>query len=618
MFRYIALIWNPKNLAASETVDLLSRRIADVVSTLRECFRNDGLIVMCSDAEGSGLKPYHLENVSGVLLGRPFRRNSDINDDCAAKECTFDSAACDRLIASKGHSLITDYWGEYVAFLIDKSDAVKRIIKDPTGNLPCFQCSWRNVDIVFSCLSDCIDLRLLPFTINWSYVESNVGSGGYDASLKSLNEVTEVHRGECLEITSERRSTIKLYWHPTLFAEPERAIESVSSAVQALRATVRSATRTLAQSHERVLMRLSGGLDSSIISGCLRDIAPRPAVGSYTYFAPRGRSDERRWARLAAEYAGSEHLELAMDPLNVRLDSLTGARPSVSPTSAFSQLKLGEMEREIAATHSYTAVFSGDGGDSVLGGVCIPSAVDDFIRLRGLSTGIFKLAAQVALRTDTLAWHVLCNAARRRMFGSSMRDYREKLLRGTALAADTTRGRRLNCDTFPHPWFKDHSEVPWHIINRLGNLIGPPDFYDPFVPPATSSPFVASPLYSQPVVELCLRIPVFVHFFAGRERGLARAAFRHEVPAQILRRQWKDRAPGVFEELVFRNRKFLRDMLLGGALCSHKLLDAGAIESVLSDDINTKPFFVNELMKHLILEIWVRHFVASPIQKLAA
>lgn len=113
-------------------------------------------------------------------------------------------------------------------------------------------------------------------------------------------------------------------------------------------------------------------------------------------------------------------------------------------------------------------------------------------------------------------------------------------------------------------------------------------------------------------------LTVFAHFFEGRERGLARTAFGHEVPAPILQRQWKDRAPGVFEELVFRNRKFLREMLPGGALCSHKLLDAGAIESVLSDDFNTKPFFVNELMKHLILEIWVRHFVASPIQKLVA
>jgi asparagine synthase (glutamine-hydrolysing) len=618
LFRYIALIWNPKNPAASEIVCLLSRRISDVVSTLRESFRSDGLTVMCSDVEANSLKPYHLENVSGVVLGRLFRRNSDINDDRAAEECAFNSADSDRLIASKGRSLITDYWGEYVAFLIDKSDAVKRIIKDPTGSLPCFYCSWRNVDIAFSCLSDCIDLGLLPFTINWSYVASNVGSGGYDASLKSLNEVTEVHRGECLEITSEGRSAVKLYWNPTSFAEPGCAMESVSSAVQALRASVRSATRALAQSHEKILMRLSGGLDSSIISGCLRDIAPRPVVTSYTYFAPHGRSDERRWARLAADYAGSEHLELEMNPSNVRLDSLIGARPSVSPTSAFSQLKLGEMEREIAATHSYTAVFSGDGGDSVLGGVCIPSAVDDFIRLRGLSRGIFKLAAQVALRTNTLAWHVLCNAARRRMFGSDMRDYREKLLRGTALAADNTRGLRLNCDAFPHPWFEEHTEVPWHIINRLGNLIAPPDFYNPFVPPAAPSPFVASPLYSQPVVELSLRIPVFAHFFEGRERGLARTAFGHEVPAPILQRQWKDRAPGVFEELVFRNRKFLREMLLGGALCSHKLLDAGAIESVLSDDFNTKPFFVNELMKHLILEIWVRHFVASPIQKLAA
>ncbi len=618
MFRYIALIWNPLNPAESAAAELIDRLIAERVPTLRRCFLNDGISVLCSDAKGSSLNVHPLHGNSGVVLGRLFRRNADINDDSPAAEGTFDSTDDERLAASKGRSLITDYWGEYVAFLVEKSSAAKRIVKDPTGNLPCFRTIWQNVNVVFSCLSDCIDLKILPFSINWSYVASRIGSGGYDYSLNPLNEVSEIHRGECFEISSDRSPSVQLYWHPTSFAEPTCAISNVASAALALRATVRSVTHTLARSHESILMRLSGGLDSSIISGCLKDMQPNALIKSYTYFAPNGRSDERHWARLAAEHALSEHLEIAIDPSSTRLDSLTRVRPSVAPVSAFGQLKQGEMERTIAQSHNFTAVFCGDGGDSALGGECISSAVDDFIRLKGVSRGLFNLASRVALKTDALAWTVLRDAIRRRLIGSRMGDYRDKLLIATALATSKTQGLGLGSGRYPHPWFMDCAEVPWHIINRLGNLIASPQFYDAFLPSTASSPFIASPLYAQPVTELCLRIPVFTHFHDGRERGLARQAFIEEVPAPILRRQWKDRAPRTFEELVFRNRSFIRETLLGGALCSHQLLDAAAVDTVLSGDFSTKQVFVGELMKHLNVEIWLRHFVENPVQKLAA
>jgi asparagine synthase (glutamine-hydrolysing) len=616
MFRYIGLMWNPADPSEVDAARLIDRTIAERAPTLQTCFRSNGLMVLCSGCDGFNVYP--MASGSGVVLGRLFRRRGDLHDDSAAAEATFNSADNERLAVSKGRSLISDYWGEYVAFLVDKSSAAKRIIKDPTGNLPCFRTSWRKVNIVFSCLGDCIDLRIFRFTVNWSYVESHVGSGGYDYSRNALNEVSEVHRGECLEITSHGQSSAEFYWKPASFAQPEGIVDDPVFAAKALRATVRSATRTLAQSHERVLVRLSGGLDSSIIAACIKSIRPSPVVTSYTYFAPNGRSDERRWARLAADFVASEHLEIAIDPSRVRLEPLVDLRPSVTPVQAFTQFKLGEMEREIARTHPHTAVFSGDGGDSGFGGDCISSAVDDLIRLKGLSRGIVKLASQVALRTDTLAWSVLGSAMRRYILGTRIVDYRERLLRGTALAAGSMRGIGLNSSRFPHPWFSGCNEVPWHVINRVGNLLATPEFYDVFLAPTSAAPFRASPLYSQPVVELSLRIPVFTHFHEGRERGLARMAFSQEVPSPILRRQWKDRAPRAFEEMVRRNRKFLRELLLGGSLCSRGFLDADAVDSVLSNDFHGNRVLCGEMFKHLNLELWLRHFVAGPVPQVAA
>jgi asparagine synthase (glutamine-hydrolysing) len=620
MFRFIGVIWNPSDPVQSEASNTLTLRLDEFVAGYRPVFSTEGFRVLCAEIGTPGFGVHTLENNSGVLLGSVFRRNSDLTDSSPNSAATFESRDTDRIISSQGRLLISDYWGDYVAFLTDRASGTRWVIKDPTGKLPCFTTSWRQVTVVFSCIEDCVSLKCLPFTVNWTYLASKIGSGGYDSSVSPLNEVAQVHRGQCLEIVASqsRRQSMSLYWNPTTFSEQGDVIEDTAFASRALRATVCSATHTLAASHEDVLMRLSGGLDSSIVSGMLKGAHPRLRVTSCTYFVANGKSDERRWARMAAEYAASAHHEIAMNPSSTGLETLTRIGPSVAPIFAYTYLAHDSMVRQLRHPSPYTAIFDGEGGDSGFGGECISFAVDDFLRLRGFSYHAIKLASQVALTTNTLIWGVLRAAIRRRYFGSFMKDYRSKLLVGAALANEKVLGAPLNTARYPHPWFADCDGVPWHVINRLGNLLSTPELYNPFLAPGAFSPYVASPLYSQPVIELCLRIPVYSHFHNGYERGLARRAFRDDVPEPILRRQWKDRAPGAFEELVRRNRVFIRETILGGILCGEGLLDRDVMHNALSGEISTQRFFVGEIMNYLHLEIWLRHFAGRSTQQLAA
>jgi asparagine synthase (glutamine-hydrolysing) len=620
MFRFIALIWCPSDPVQAEASNTLTLRLDEFVVGHRLVFSAEGFSVLCAAIGTPGLGVHTLENNSGVLLGSVFRRNQDPTDGSPNSAATFDSRDTDRIISSQGRLLISGYWGDYVAFLTDRASGTKWVVKDPTGKLPCFTTSWRQVTIVFSCIEDCIRLRCLPFTVNWTYVASKIGSGGYDSSVSPLNEVAQVHRGQCLEIAASqnRRQSMSLYWNPASFSEQADVIDDTAFASRALRATVCSATHSLAASHEDVLMRLSGGLDSSVVSGMLKRAHLSLRVTSCTYFVANGKSDERRWARLAAEYAASAHHEIAMSPSSTGLEALTRIGPSVAPIFAYTYLALDSVDRPLRDICHYTAIFDGEGGDSGFGGECISFAVDDFLRLRGLSYHALKLASQVALTTNTLTWGVLRAAIRRRLFGSSMQDYRSKLLVGAVLADEKILGAPLSTTRYPHPWFADCDGVPWHVVNRLGNLLNTPELYNPFLAPDAFSPYVASPLYSQPVIELCLRIPVYNHFYNGYERGLARRAFRDDVPEPILRRRWKDRAPGAFEELVRRNRVFIRETILGGILCSKGLLDRDVMHNALSGEISTQRFFVGEIMNYLHLEIWLRHFASRSTQRLAA
>jgi asparagine synthase (glutamine-hydrolysing) len=151
----------------------------------------------------------------------------------------------------------------------------------------------------------------------------------------------------------------------------------------------------------------------------------------------------------------------------------------------------------------------------------------------------------------------------------------------------------------------------------MGNLMATPEFYDPFLDAACSYPLAIAPLYSQPVLELTLRIPIYVHFDQGWDRGLARRAFAGDIPEPIRQRRWKDRAPGSFEEITIRNRDFMRETILGGSLAQNGLIDQVAVENVLRGDLSNRSFFVGELYTFLDLEMWLRHFTGSRLKQAA-
>jgi len=160
-------------------------------------------------------------------------------------------------------------------------------------------------------------------------------------------------------------------------------------------------------------------------------------------------------------------------------------------------------------------------------------------------------------------------------------------------------------DGYPHPWFSHLRYVPWDVIRRVGILVSTPEFYN-VTDASRPEPEIVAPLYAQPAVELFLRIPIHVHAEGGRDRGLARRAFAREVPEQILRRQWKDRAPGFHSEVLERNLDFFREVFLDGVLVKEGLLDRAAVEAALAPGPTKTQVLPVEIYRHLDVEIWAR------------
>ena len=322
MFRYVALVWNPTDSAKTATAETITRTLKLGSAQWRAVCCSGGLQVLCADVNQSSLRAHVLSHGRGVVVGALFRAQRDAPETTSGCR-TLAESECEAIARSNGRRLIEDYWGNYVAFLRNSDSNCTTALKDPTGELPCLHTTYRGVHIFFSCLSDCLGLGFVRFSINWDYVRLRIAGGAFDLSENSLREVRQIHRGEAVRVDQSADLTElarQFYWNPSTFVTRSRAITNGEEAARLLRATLRGCTRAQAENHANLLVRLSGGLDSSIILSCLSGAAGNANITAYTYFNPRGKSGELRWARLAAHAAGCRHLERAFDPSEANVD----------------------------------------------------------------------------------------------------------------------------------------------------------------------------------------------------------------------------------------------------------------------------------------------------------
>jgi asparagine synthase (glutamine-hydrolysing) len=609
VFRYVALAWNVQNenqcAAARLLADRLQARPKQWGRACDEC----GLCIFYETLRHGSLRACALPQQSGVLLGAAFQKDRTLDDASPASRFVPSREQGEQIVASSGRWLIEHVWGNYVAVMRDPISRRAWALKDPCGDLPCYLTSFRGVHVLFAHIADLLATDLFEFTANSRYLANRVLHGGV-LDDDALNEVQRVYRGECVELGDERRRGARVFhWHPLRFTAANEPIEDVTSAARAMRATVRSCTHTLMREHQSALLRLSGGLDSSIIAACLGNVPERPELCCYTYYTPSARSDERPWARLAATRNGLQHEEHAVTAEAIPLPSVLNAPTFVEPIAVMGYIHRSTLEHQIAREHRASAVFCGDGGDSGLCGDTFAYAVSEHLRRRGVTLQAWHLAGQVASLTQESTWTVLLKSLRRWRRGAGMEHQLKMLLPASRLLSEELRASYSNATRFPHPWLSDLQPIPWALVRRLGALLAPPESHN--VAKGARAPEIIAPLYSQPATELFLRIPLDVHFQDGRERGLARSAFAQDVPQEILRRTWKDRAPGFLDELVRRHRKFLRELLLDGVLVHEGLLNRDAVEDALSDRISTSLVFPGELLRHLDVEIWARQWPRS-------
>jgi asparagine synthase (glutamine-hydrolysing) len=627
MYRYVAFVWNPHGDVGARGRDFLDRLNTEGAQW-SIAHEGRGVLAMHVAREPGTATSYTLHGHAGVILGQLFDRRCD--EYSSAREVRFDASQSKTLIDSGGQYLIDHYWGSYLAILYDEAANRHHVFRDPIGTLPCYRVQHAGAEIFFSHLEDC--MRLAPFAlqINRRHLTKWLFFSGVRTDETGLENVTHLGRGQRLTLSSTGAACTPI-WDPVAIASQVNFQQPAESA-RALRATVQNTVNAWASRYRRITHKVSGGLDSAIVAGCLAQAASSPQVtylnmvvgagpGQQTFYLPgvdaksaaRVRAiamhgDERYYARLVAQRWSVPLIER---PRNASMDlaRLERVPLGVAPSMYFTVMEMDDADLELIDSHSTQAFFSGQAGDSVLLATLRPLAAIDHAYLHGLSRDLWgQIAGSSALAKDSL-WSVMGKAVKHGLLRRPYTGRMKVLDRPTLLTQElfqslqdqdlqSTYARAAMRSSLP-PGKQDHIKG---IASAFHNFV----FY------AGDRADYIDPLSSQPVWETVLRLPTYTMLMGGVSRGLARHAFSELLPPEIRRRVSKGTGTLFYQQVVRRNRRFLIERLEAGLLVAHGYLDRRRLMACLTAEEPSAIISPSLILAYLAAESWLQRVKALP------
>ena len=615
MFRYIIVIGDSRNASDVISIKGVRQRLQSSPVAWQSAVDRPGLYAAHVANQNSADSALLLCDQRGVIFGRVYRSPECSDADQPKPLRSITQRHSEDIVQSMGRSLISGYWGYYVAALHFPEKSGALVLRSPASPLACFHVRVGTLNIFFSYLEDYIALNLTALTVNWDSITAQVVGGDYLTHETAINEINSLECGESIECANG--GCIKrVYWDPRHFLQ-DKSLNSLSEATRTTRDTVDYCVNALSLEHERILVNLSGGLDSSIVLSALARVPHQPMLTAVNYYS-RGCGDERPYARRMAD---SVHCRLVEWARNDRLDlrCFCDCNLTVRPVLNFSAPDVEARNTVLARELRATAIFDGELGDNVFGRNPSPGVLLECIRRNGFGRLFLSVAVDYAMMTKQSFWRTLALTRRERKSSSQCGDflalrklqsqYGVEGMRSLMLAsADAEQHHSNMADRFLHPWLKQVRELAPDSHKLLFGLVAvtSTSYHSPFTRP--DDPPQVSPLISQPVAEIALRIPGYLHCKSAQDRAVARAAFADALPTEILNRGLGKGGPDLWaKDVVENNSKFLRDFLLDGLLVRRGLVDRSKLETALSPRIAKSTAIVGDIFAKLYIEAWVRN-----------
>lgn len=528
-----------------------------------------------------------LDDGAGVIIGTLFEREAARSVQCLSPP------AVAVILQTAGQALIDRYWGGYVALLADAGADSIHILRDPSGGMPCFRVSRTGFDLFMSEPALALDAGLLRASIDWPGLTLHLLSDQLRTARTCLDHVSEHLAGSRLTATARGVSEV-MAWSPWKHADRATLLRDEDEAIARLRETVQGCISAWSSCFDHIIVTVSGGLDSSIVAVALA-AGPAPFT-CLTYYTDDPSGDERHHARDLLDRLPSRLVEKRLDPALVDLRRSGAARFARPVARSFAQAG-DAFGLRLANALGADGFFNGNGGDNIFCYLRSAAPLADRLLVEGPGRGSWQTLSDVSLLAQSSLWQVARVALKK--LGRSGRQYRWQV-DSRFLAADAMERAGLSAG---HPWLHPpRDELPGksaHIALLLltqNHQEGERGLTHPLL----------SPLLSQPIVELCLRIPSWMWCRDGHNRQVARRAFHDALPPSLFGRRSKG-TPDSFIIAVFEaNRDLIREMLLEGLLAGQGILDRGALSRALSRPNVTRGHDYWRLMRLVDAEAWAR------------
>jgi asparagine synthase (glutamine-hydrolysing) len=380
---------------------------------------------------------------------------------------------------------------------------------------------------------------------------------------------------------------------------------------------------------------LSGGIDSTIITGLMQQASNRP-VKTFAIGFPDPAYDETKYAELAARHLGTEHQTFIVEPKAWEmLPSL--AWQFDEPFADSSALPTWYVSRE--TRRNVTVALTGDAGDELFGGYdryralaftevfhhlptvprrllggtmvrVLPQTAHSKTRLRGLQR-LFEHINEPA-ESRYLGWMITFDeAARMMLYSDAQLDLLASSAAGLLDQAEADPASYLG-RAFGAAGHRDRvtrAMVADLLTYLPGDLLVKVDLAS-----MAHSLECRGPFLDHRVVELAMAMPVDrkILLRPGRSKVLLKRAFPELLPPPIKTR--RKMGFGVPISRWFRNelKQELRDVLLDPVSFDRGLFRPAAVEALINEHIDGKREHSYRLWALLMLELWFRRHIDSP------
>ena len=523
----------------------------------------------------------------GCILGSLFHRHGPAQQ---LTSLTADEAAA--IAGSDGDALLAAFWGGYIAAIPGQESV--RILRDPSGNFPCYFASRIGIAVLASDAELLVESGITGASIDFNEIGRQLYRAFVPVPPTALHGIRELLAGFALSVQADL-ITQEPWWSPWEHCAP--IAENSEQAAERLSRVVAHCVQAWASTHKRLLLSVSGGLDSSIVAVCLAKCDAE--VACLTMFTDDPSGDERAYARVLCDHLG---LRLIEQPY--RLEDIEITEPLAAhlprPRDRTDANAYERMHHAVAREIGANAFVTGNGGDNVFGYSQSAAPIVDRYRADGLGRGALTSLLDVCRQTGCSMFDAIAQAWQM----AHSPGYR---VRANPLFLRPDFVASLGPTELWHPWLSPPAGTPAGTPAHIANILRVQPNLEPIRDPRYA---VLNPLVSQPIVEACLSIPSWEWRAGGRDRALVRDAFARDLPPVILNRRVKGTPSRFTAKILEHFRSAIRERLLSGGLASHRIIDAVAVEQLLSGERPVPDLERVRILELVNAEAWIDHWSA--------